>query len=149
MGLQRTERLLRLEQADFLDNFESPGVDVYSFYGKGIPTITGWSYPKTKGKPDVVFTPELFGEDLCPADEKIQPTLVGDPEDYGDGVGPLRSTRRAESWAAEHKAKGLVLEVKGYQSMGHTPCTGGSAKCHKDYTCVINALKEGTSTAAC
>lgn len=89
--------------------FTAPLVDTHVFYGYGVPTPTLFEYAAD-------FSPLKLGE-APPMESRID----RNPDDYGDGVVPLRSTTRTNAtWPAEQEKAGKVLTQKGFLGMAHT-----------------------------
>ena len=126
MGLPKVRALLELEIPDYLDKFQSPGIDTYAVYGYDKAT-QGFFHRKED------FSPETDGPDVCPT-----PNFAAGANawDNGDGVGTLRSTSRASQWKDELTKAGKVLKNYGFKGMGHS-CTGA---CTAIYKCIEDKL---------
>lgn len=102
----------------------------YALYGYGVPTLTGLEI-------DSKLTPENFGTgglggEPCPTAKSKE---LKDPDDAGDGIGPLRSTARASQWSDVHKAAGVVNWNMGYQGMKH--CEFCTPQSKADHECLL------------
>lgn len=112
-----------------LGGFAAPGVNTFVTYGTGFPSTTAVN----------------FADDFARGKKPGAPISV--VNETGDGLVPLRCSRRGLEWTTAASMAGKTLFYREYPGQPHASCfdfdigAGGSSaasqKCYRDVTAVL------------